>query len=285
MSLQASAGQYDSASDDESLSLPVDPPRVNCPAYLMPRGVSPSSKAVHVIHFPWIVSGWHRYKVDLDTISPTLRGSAVTSISGIFVCHPGECDACKKPAFVDPLLPQSMFSILVECPHFPHVPDEYPERYPGPEVSSMCNKAIARILPLNSPVPQGSVVVVKHQVDPHSCALNVDLVIEDITASDIPVICRIVARWARNLLTTEDRVLLEDPRRRPIIVPPFDRYASRQAVRDRIEAERRRASGVPPFNRDASREAARDRMEADLVASAERALLDSFADLTVSTSQ
>ncbi|KAJ7053999.1 hypothetical protein C8F01DRAFT_1260217 [Mycena amicta] len=246
-----------SSSDEGSTSSEREPP-VNRPAYLIPRGTSPVSTEVHIALFPWFLAAPSRHPVALDTVSPTLRGSAVRSITDLFVCHPCACDACPKPAFWHPHLPDSIFTVLLECPHFHHVAADYPERYPGPEVLSMRNRAIDRLLPYKSPVPQGTVVVVKHQVQPKS-ALNIDRVIEDITQSELSVVSLIVHRWASNLPRDPANVhLFQDPRTRgPCAVPPFDR--------------------------DGSREAAEDRAAADAAAASELALLDSFAELDVSS--
>ncbi|KAJ7051255.1 hypothetical protein C8F01DRAFT_1263280 [Mycena amicta] len=225
-----------SSSDEGSTSSEREPP-VNRPAYLIPRGASPVSTEVHIALFPWFLAAPSRHPVALDTVSPTLRGSAVRSITDLFVCHPCACDACPKPAFWHPHLPDSIFTVLLECPHFHHVAADYPERYPGPE---------------------GTVVVFKHQVQPKS-ALNIDRVIEDITQSELSVVSLIVHRWASNLPRDPANVhLFQDPRTRgPCAVPPFDR--------------------------DGSREAAEDRAAADAAAASELALLDSFAELDVSS--
>ncbi|KAJ7059016.1 hypothetical protein C8F01DRAFT_1255427 [Mycena amicta] len=75
----------------------------------------------------------------------------------------------------------------------------------------MRNKAIARLLPLNAPVVQGAVVIVKHPRVPNG-ALNIDCAIANLLDSDLPICDLIVAQWAREFAQNPaNRIFFQHP--------------------------------------------------------------------------
>ncbi|KAJ7058611.1 hypothetical protein C8F01DRAFT_1255758 [Mycena amicta] len=174
------------------------------------EGFALDNRPIHLVfawNIPGSAGGPSPRPVQLDAVSATLHGSGLKALDGVgFVCNPMACDACKKPVFHPPSLPEFAFTVLCECPHFDS--DNYPDL-----AISMRNKAIGKIAPLNYPVVQGAVVVVKHPRLPNNAALNLDLPLVDIVASDLPVADIIVGRWARDLAHNPDScIFLLHPR-------------------------------------------------------------------------
>ncbi|KAJ7060049.1 hypothetical protein C8F01DRAFT_1084468 [Mycena amicta] len=201
-------------SSDEGFSLE------NRPAHLVvPHGISPVLQEVRVLVFPWIWSHRRTQPIQLDAVSPTLRGSGLKSLNGVgFFSNPMACEACQKPVFEDPRLPAFRFTVLCKCPHYrPDDPDAYPE-----STTSMRNKAIGKLAPLNYPIVQGAVVLVKHPRLANNEALNLDCPIVDVLDSDLPVADIIVGRWARQLAhDPANRIFFQHPRmREPVPAQP-----------------------------------------------------------------
>ncbi|KAJ7055435.1 hypothetical protein C8F01DRAFT_1258610 [Mycena amicta] len=242
------AGSYDSsASGGEDSSAKGSPRDTRPMGLLVPRGLSPVLKEVNIAVYPWIWSHRQLTPVGLDTISPTLRGSGTRSLDHLgFICNPLACDVCSKPFFVHPRLPDFMFTVLCECPHFGHIAADRPDAYPQ---TSMRNKAISRLVPLNAPVVQGAVIIVKHPRVANG-ALNIDCAIANLLVSDLPICDLIVVRWAREFA--------QDPANQIFFKHPLTRGPS--------------ATGPFP-GWDGASEAAQDRLLADAAGAEEMALL------------
>ncbi|KAJ7925374.1 hypothetical protein B0H13DRAFT_2314587 [Mycena leptocephala] len=156
-----------------------------------------------VLLYPWGVSARQTAIFTMKATNVTL--AQPDFLEGWFYCSPGNCGTCRKPHLKHPAIHGASFTILISCPHHPHL-RRYWEDDDESEVL-LPNKAVAKILPDNRQhqTCRGNLVVVKHPLpnDAPPTVLNHTLPIVDVVAADFPHIDELVRRWVIHLYDLE----------------------------------------------------------------------------------